>query len=115
MGPRTNRRHRRPRHSATRLLIVRAALPEGGPVRSNRLVALASALVATLAALWLQNVLRDVWQIRSLPERVEEWLLLFVPLDLFERGLAAFGASAKEFALVGAVGGMAALLVGIGI
>ena len=33
----------------------------------------------------LQNLLRDSWQVRTLPERVMEWLLLFVPLDLFER------------------------------
>src|SRR5438270_685572 len=35
----------------------------------------------------LQNVLRDTWQIRTLPERIMEWLLLYVRLDLFERAL----------------------------
>src|SRR6266849_6542782 len=66
--------------------------------------------VATGAALLLQNVLRDMWQIRTLPERVMEWLLLFVPLDLFERGLAQFGAGAKEIALLATFLGMAVVL-----
>ena len=65
------------------------------------LPALAISSGATAIALVLQNVLRDTWQIRSLPERVMEWLLLFVPLDLFERGLGQFGADAKSFALTG--------------
>jgi len=70
--------------------------------------------VASGVALVLQNVLRDTWQIRTLPERVEEWLLLFVPLDLFERGLQQLGANAKEVALVGTGLAMLALLLGVG-
>jgi DMSO/TMAO reductase YedYZ molybdopterin-dependent catalytic subunit len=70
--------------------------------------------LASGAAMLLQNVLRDVWQIRGLPERVEEWLLLFVPLDLFEQGLARFGADAKELALTGTEIGMALVLVAVG-
>jgi DMSO/TMAO reductase YedYZ molybdopterin-dependent catalytic subunit len=73
------------------------------------------AALATLVALWLQNILRDTWQIRSLPERVMEWLLLFVPLNLFERGLAQYGADAKEIALTGTVVGMALLLFLLGL
>ena len=65
-------------------------------------------------ALWLQNVIRDTWQIRTLHERVEEWLLLFVPLDLFERGLQQLGSDAKEVALTGTLVGMAALLIALG-
>jgi DMSO/TMAO reductase YedYZ molybdopterin-dependent catalytic subunit len=65
-------------------------------------------------ALLLQNVIRATWQVRSLPERVEEWLLLFVPLDLFEQGLAQFGADAKVIALNGTIVGMAAVLALIG-
>ncbi|TME97944.1 MAG: hypothetical protein E6I52_18510, partial [Chloroflexi bacterium] len=78
---------------------------------------LAAGLVGCLAsavAMLLQNVLRDTWQIRSLPERVMEWLLLFVPLDLFERGLEQLGANAKEVALTGTVAGMAVALAAIG-
>jgi DMSO/TMAO reductase YedYZ molybdopterin-dependent catalytic subunit len=77
-------------------------------------LALAISSGAAAIALVLQSVLRDTWQIRSLPERVMEWLLLFVPLDLFERGLGQFGADAKSFALTGTALGMAAVLVGLG-
>jgi DMSO/TMAO reductase YedYZ molybdopterin-dependent catalytic subunit len=70
--------------------------------------------VATVVALRLQTVLRDVWQIRGLPERVMEWLLLFVPLDVFERGLQRFGASAKEIGLFFTILGMAFLLLFVG-
>ena len=77
--------------------------------------ALVASALASGVALWLQNVLRDTWQIRTLPERVEEWLLLFVPLDLFERGLQQLGSDAKEVALFGTVVGMAALLFGLGV
>jgi DMSO/TMAO reductase YedYZ molybdopterin-dependent catalytic subunit len=73
------------------------------------------ATLATLVAMLLQNVVRDTWQIRTLPERVMEWLLLFVPLDLFERGLARYGADAKEIALTGTVLGMALVLFLIGL
>ncbi|HLZ27773.1 MAG TPA: molybdopterin-dependent oxidoreductase [Chloroflexota bacterium] len=76
--------------------------------------ALVFSAIASGTALWLQNVLRDTWQIRTLPERVEEWLLLFVPLDLFEQGLQRLGADAKEVALFGTVVGMTALLVALG-
>jgi DMSO/TMAO reductase YedYZ molybdopterin-dependent catalytic subunit len=60
-------------------------------------------------------LLRGVWQIRTLPERVMEWLLLYVPLDLFEKGLAQLGADAKEVALIGAQIGMAVVLALIGV
>jgi DMSO/TMAO reductase YedYZ molybdopterin-dependent catalytic subunit len=70
--------------------------------------------LASGVAVGLQNLVRDTWQIRTLPERVMEWLLLFVPLDLFERGLAQFGADAKEVGLTAALLGMAVLLAVIG-
>jgi DMSO/TMAO reductase YedYZ molybdopterin-dependent catalytic subunit len=73
-------------------------------------VAVAAMVVAMLA----QQAIRNVWQVRTLPERTMEALLVLVPLDLFERGLQQFGASAKDIALVGTYIGMAALLVLIG-
>jgi DMSO/TMAO reductase YedYZ molybdopterin-dependent catalytic subunit len=76
--------------------------------------ALAVGCAATAVALVLQNMMRDVWQIRTLPERVMEWLLLFVPLDLFERGLGQLGSNAKEVGLVGTIAGISLLLVAIG-
>jgi len=54
------------------------------------------AAVAAGAAMWL---LRSTLQVRSVPERVLEWGLLFVPLDVFEAALQRFGFSAKRYAL----------------
>jgi DMSO/TMAO reductase YedYZ molybdopterin-dependent catalytic subunit len=62
----------------------------------------------------VQQLIRNAWQVRTLPERMLDTLLLLVPLDLFERGLQQFGASAKDIALVGTYIGMAALLVLLG-
>jgi len=64
--------------------------------------------------MWLQFLLRQAWQIRTLPERVMEWMLLFIPLDLFEKGLQQLGSQAKDLALIGTVVGMAATLLVIG-
>jgi DMSO/TMAO reductase YedYZ molybdopterin-dependent catalytic subunit len=80
----------------------------------RRWSAVGVAAAATLVAMALQQAMRMVWQVRSLPERVMETLLVFVPLDLFERGLQQFGASAKDLALAGAYLGMAALLLVVG-
>jgi hypothetical protein len=71
-------------------------------------------LIATIAAMWVQSLARDLWQIRSLPERVMKRVLLFVPLDLFEHGLQQLGPSAKEYALIENMLGMALTLLLIG-
>src|SRR6266508_2507178 len=71
--------------------------------------AVAGSAVATLVAMWLQFLLRQAWQIRTLPERVMEWMLLFIPLDLFEKGLQQLGSQAKDLALIGTVVGLAAM------
>src|SRR5919197_4045584 len=76
--------------------------------------ALLTAAAAAAVAMLVQNVLRETWQVRTLPERVMEWLLLFVPLDLFERGLGRLGADAKEVALAGTQLGMLVALAVIG-
>jgi DMSO/TMAO reductase YedYZ molybdopterin-dependent catalytic subunit len=70
--------------------------------------------VAVLVAMVLQQLARNVWQVRTLPERTMETLLLLIPLDLFERGLQQFGASAKDIALVGTYLGMIVLLLLVG-
>src|SRR5581483_887635 len=72
--------------------------------------AIVVAAAATAVAMLLQNLARTLWQVRTLPERVMEWVLLFIPLDLFEQGLQRFGANAKEMALTGAIAGMALIL-----
>ncbi|GAC1325033.1 MAG: hypothetical protein NVSMB2_23430 [Chloroflexota bacterium] len=71
-------------------------------------------MVATLVAMVLQDVTRETWQVRTLPERVMEWLLRFLPLDLFERALGALGSDAKGLALAVTWLGMFAVLVAIG-
>jgi DMSO/TMAO reductase YedYZ molybdopterin-dependent catalytic subunit len=76
--------------------------------------ATAIGIAASLVALAFQQGVRMAWQVRSLPERVMEWLLVFVPLDLFERGLQQFGANAKDLALAGTLVGMAILLIAVG-
>src|SRR5216684_8169167 len=83
-------------------------------IRPGPLAAFLVGCLASGIALVLQSVLRDAWQIRTLPERVMEWLLLFVPLDLFERGVQLLGGDAKVVALYGTVVGMAVFLAAVG-
>ena len=77
----------------------------------RRWSAVGVAIEAMLVAMLLQQVSRRAWQVRTLPERVMETLLVLVPLDLFERGLQQFGANAKDIALDAAYAGMAVLLM----
>jgi DMSO/TMAO reductase YedYZ molybdopterin-dependent catalytic subunit len=61
--------------------------------------------------MWL---IRVTLQVRSIPERVLEWSLLFVPLDVFESALQRFGFSAKRYALYLGVALMLAVLTWLG-
>src|SRR2546423_9953162 len=61
--------------------------------------------------MWL---IRMILQVRSIPERVLEWSLLFVPLDVFESALQRFGFSAKRYALYLGVVLMLAALTWLG-
>jgi DMSO/TMAO reductase YedYZ molybdopterin-dependent catalytic subunit len=70
-----------------------------------------TAAVGAGLAMWL---IRAVLQIRSIPERLLEWLLLFVPLDVFESALQRFGFSAKVYTLYLAVAIMLGLLAWLG-
>jgi DMSO/TMAO reductase YedYZ molybdopterin-dependent catalytic subunit len=72
-------------------------------------------LVATAAAMAVMFWLRFAYQIRTLPERVMEWVLLFVSPRTLEQGISQFGASAKVYALYLAVAGMAAILLALGV
>jgi DMSO/TMAO reductase YedYZ molybdopterin-dependent catalytic subunit len=69
-----------------------------------------SALAAGLA-MWL---MRAMLQVRSIPERLLEWLLLFVPLDVFESALQRFGFNAKVYSLYLAVAILLGLLTWLG-
>ena len=62
-------------------------------------MSLGGGLAAALAAGLSMLVLRSTLQVRSVPERTLEWMLLFVPLDMFESALQTFGFSAKRYAL----------------
>jgi DMSO/TMAO reductase YedYZ molybdopterin-dependent catalytic subunit len=73
------------------------------------------AMVATAAAIAAMFWLRFAYQIRTLPERVMEWVLLFVSPQTLEQGISQFGASAKVYALYVAVAGMAAILLALGV
>ncbi len=76
--------------------------------------AISASVAATIAAVGLMQLARSIYQIRTLPERVMEWILVFVPLDLFEQGLVAFGSAAKVLALGGAIAFLAAALLAVG-
>jgi hypothetical protein len=70
-----------------------------GPRRMSWPASLAVSLAATAVALRLMFWARTAFQIRTLPERVMEWALLFVPLAAFEKGVQELGPQAKEIAL----------------
>src|SRR5215210_7063074 len=69
---------------------------------------------AALAAAVCMGVARWAAQVRSLPERLLEWMLLFVPLDVFGAALGTFGFEAKRYALYSAVLISLAVLAAIG-
>jgi DMSO/TMAO reductase YedYZ molybdopterin-dependent catalytic subunit len=76
--------------------------------------ALPWALLAAGAAVGLQFWLRAAVQVRTLPERMTEWLLLYVPIDAFARGIQTLGPKAKVYALYGSAAVMTAALLGLG-
>ena len=80
----------------------------------SRRSALALAVPATAVAIALMFWARSAYQIRTLPERILDWSLQFVPIDFFEAGLQRFGTSAKDFALEGDYVGLAAILIVLG-
>ena len=61
--------------------------------------AVVGGLVAALVVAGSTLLLRSTLQVRSVPERLVEWLLLFVPPSLFEAVLQRLGFDAKHFAL----------------
>src|SRR4051794_29988875 len=96
-------------------LLNRPVLRHGGPHRRPSWpVSLVIAVTASVGAMAAMFWLRSVYQIRTLPERVMEWVLLFVSPDAVEQGLAQFGPQAKVYALYVAVGGMGLILIGLG-
>jgi DMSO/TMAO reductase YedYZ molybdopterin-dependent catalytic subunit len=90
------------------------AVPRLPSARLSWVASLVIAVTATIASMATMFWLRTAYQIRTLPERVMEWVLLFVSPDTLEQGLSQFGAQAKVYALYVAVAGMALILLALG-
>jgi len=84
------------------------------PDPPRRRVTVGGGVGAALAAGLAMVLMRWSVQVRSAPERILEWLLLFVPLDLFESALQRFGFSTKRYALYLGIAVMLALLAWLG-
>jgi DMSO/TMAO reductase YedYZ molybdopterin-dependent catalytic subunit len=78
---------------------MKAISAAAGPWRQSAIGGGAAAATAGLC----MGVARWGAQVRSLPERLLEWMLLFVPLDMFGAALGTFGFEAKKYALYAAV------------
>jgi DMSO/TMAO reductase YedYZ molybdopterin-dependent catalytic subunit len=59
-------------------------------------------------------LLRATLEVRTVPERVMEWVLLLIPIGLFEASLQRFGFDAKRYAFYATVMGLLALLAALG-
>src|SRR5438045_3397641 len=59
-------------------------------------------------------LLRSTASVRSIPERMMEWLLLFVPTSVFESLLRTFGFDAKRYGLDAAILVMLVLVGALG-
>ena len=81
---------------------------------SHLVVSLAGGAAAAIAAGVSMAILRWTLVVRTIPERLLEWSLLFVPPDQFEAALLRFGFEAKRYALYTAVGGILLLLAAVG-
>src|SRR5262245_53659343 len=68
-------------------------------MRDGRATALVGSLFGALVVGASMLLLRSTLQVRSVPERLVEWLLLFVPPSLLEAVLQQFGFDAKRYAL----------------
>src|SRR2546421_1836199 len=75
---------------------------------------LVGGLSAAVAAGLGMALVRWALLVRTIPERVMEWLLLFVPVDVFEAGVIRFGFDAKRYALYASIAVTLALLAALG-
>jgi DMSO/TMAO reductase YedYZ molybdopterin-dependent catalytic subunit len=86
-----------------------------GQIRSvNFSSALVGGILAAMAAGAAMAVLRETLGVRTIPERVMEGVLLFVPPDLFEALLRRFGFETKRYALYAVIVGMLLILAALG-
>ncbi len=98
---------------------VRAGLrPDAPAPLTRRAASPAEALIegswAALSVGLGMLLLRSTLEVRSIPERTMEWLLLFVPTSVFEDLLLRFGLEAKRYALDAAIVLMLAALAALG-
>src|SRR5215212_6960748 len=85
------------------------------PRKSSALVPyIVGGLSAAMAAVLGMVLVRWALLVRTVPERVMEWVLLFVPLDLFQAGIIRFGFDAKRYALYASFAATLALLAALG-
>ncbi|MGI9145140.1 MAG: hypothetical protein ACR2IK_01090 [Chloroflexota bacterium] len=83
-------------------------------LRVSRRTAVLGAVVAALTVGLGMYALRSILQVRSVPERLMEWLLLFITPEQFEAALQRFGFDAKRYELAAAIVGMLGVLSGLG-
>jgi DMSO/TMAO reductase YedYZ molybdopterin-dependent catalytic subunit len=84
------------------------------PPTPGELTATLGGLAAALVFGAGMLLLRSTAGVRSIPERMMEWLLLFVPTSLFESMLQRFSFDAKRYALDLAILVLLALAAGLG-
>lgn len=87
---------------------------EMGPATPGIFTAILGGVVAAAAAGAGMGFLRSTLQVRSVPERLIEWLLIFIPIDAFSAGVQRFGFDAKRYALWGAILATLGVLVILG-
>ncbi len=61
----------------------------------ERFITLLASILASGAVLWLMFWARNALQVRSLPERIMEAMLLVIPPAQFEAAIERFGPAAK--------------------
>ncbi len=72
------------------------------------------AILATAAASCAMALVRTTMQVRTVPERLLEWLLLFLPPAQLEAGLQRFGFDAKRYALYAVTAASLVVLAAVG-
>src|SRR5438105_2776212 len=84
------------------------------PIGSSARTALVGGILASLALGLGMLLLRSTAGVRSIPERLLEWMLLLIPPGAFEATLQRFGFDAKRYGLNAAVLAMLVLFAWLG-
>src|SRR3954471_2542068 len=94
----------------TRRRVLMRSLRESSALVPYVVGGLSAAVAASLGMV----LVRWALLVRTIPERLMEWVLLFVPLDVFEAGIIRFGFDAKRYALYASFAVTLALLAALG-